>query len=82
MTDVTKKRRNFLKTALAALATLGLVAVAKKLPPTDTSKKIKMLTPDGKLVEVDESVISIAGETQQRVSNKEIQDWMKTSKTN
>ena len=39
------------------------------------AEKIKMLTPDGKLVEVDKSVIDRAS-TNKKASNKEIFDWM------
>lgn len=38
-------------------------------------EKVKMLTADGKLVEVDKDVIDAA--TKQKVSNKEILAWMK-----
>lgn len=41
-------------------------------PPKE---KVKMLTADGKLVEVDKSVIDAA--SQQKVTNKEILHWMK-----
>jgi hypothetical protein len=37
-------------------------------------EKVKMLTPDGKLVEVDKSVLDAAGK--QAVNNKEILQWM------
>ena len=38
-------------------------------------EKVKMLTADGKLVEIDKSVLDAAA--RQKVSNKEILDWMK-----
>jgi len=38
-------------------------------------EKVKMLTADGKLVEVDKSVLDAA--VKQKVSNKEILEWMK-----
>lgn len=37
--------------------------------------KVKMLTADGKLVEIDQSVLDAASK-KQRSSNKEIYDWM------
>ena len=43
-------------------------------------EKIKMLTADGKLVEIDQSVLDIA--TKQKVSNKEILQWMKNPSKN
>lgn len=41
----------------------------------DQSEMIKMLTADGKLVEVKKSVYEAAS-TKQKVTNKEILDWM------
>ena len=38
-------------------------------------EKVKMLTPDGKLVEVDKAVIDALA-TKQKATNKEIYDWM------
>jgi hypothetical protein len=38
-------------------------------------EKVKMLTADGKLVEVDKSVLDAAAK--QKVNNKEILDWMR-----
>jgi hypothetical protein len=40
------------------------------------SKKIKMLTADGKLVEIDKAVFEEATK-KKKASNKEIYDWMK-----
>lgn len=40
-----------------------------------TKEKIKMLTADGKLVEIDKEVLEAA--TKQKVNNKEILQWMK-----
>jgi len=80
MKDDNSQRRGFLKKALAAVALVALAKASNKALPPAESKKMKMLTPDGKLVEVDASVISKATSTQQRASNKEVQQWMKTSK--
>ena len=38
--------------------------------------KVKMLTADGKLVEIDKAVLEAASK-KQKSSNKEIYDWMK-----
>lgn len=81
MEDDKQKRSYFLKTTIGVIATAGLAVVSKKTLQNSGSKKIKMLTPDGKLVEVDESIVAKAGSNQQRASNKEVQEWMKTSKT-
>jgi len=41
-----------------------------------TEGKVKMLTADGKLVEIDKAVLEAASK-KQKSSNKEIYDWMK-----
>ena len=79
-----KQRRNFLKAALAAIGVVGLAGISQKKPQEISSnkegKKIKMLTPEGKLVEIDESVYSQISAAGKKASNKEVQEWMKTSK--
>ena len=44
--------------------------------PGTSKETVKMLTADGKLVEVLKSVLEAAG-SKQKVSNKEILEWMK-----
>lgn len=44
--------------------------------PVKTGKMVKMLTPDGKVVEVDESVLAAASKGK-KADNKEIFHWMK-----
>jgi hypothetical protein len=61
----TKSRRWFL--------TLGIA-------DTPPKEKVKMLTADGKLVEVYKSVVDAAN--QQSVSNKDILQWMKNPSKN
>jgi len=43
-------------------------------------EKVKMLTADGKLVEIDKDVLDVA--TRQKVNNKEILQWMKNPSKN
>jgi len=47
--------------------------MAEPKPPVE---KVKMLTADGKLVEVDKKVVDAIA-IRQKVNNKEILDWMK-----
>lgn len=47
--------------------------MAEEKPPVE---KVKMLTADGKLVEVDKKVYDAIA-NKQKVNNKEILDWMK-----
>ncbi|MEI9912345.1 MAG: hypothetical protein WDO71_23430 [Bacteroidota bacterium] len=42
----------------------------------DNAEKVKMLTPDGKLVEVDKNILDKAIKNQ-KATNKEILNWMK-----
>jgi hypothetical protein len=69
-----KSRRKFL--SLGLLAGTGLVTgTAKADVPTESGETVKMLTPDGKLVEVDKRLLKSAGK-RQKVSNKDILDWV------
>ena len=45
-------------------------------PQVQNAQKVKMLTADGKLVEIDKAVLEAASK-KQKSSNKEIYDWMK-----
>jgi hypothetical protein len=45
-----------------------------------TKDKVKMLTADGKLVEIDKDVLEAA--SRQKVNNKEILQWMKNPSKN
>ena len=45
-----------------------------------TKEKVKMLTADGKLVEIDKDVLEAA--KKQKVNNKEILQWMKNPSKN
>lgn len=47
---------------------------------TSKKQKVKMLTADGKLVEIDKEVLEAA--SKQKVNNKEILQWMKNPSKN
>jgi hypothetical protein len=68
-------RRNFFKSALAAGTTVGLVNPVSANPTSSSGDKIKMLTADGKLVEVDRSVIEKATASK-KATNEEVFEWM------
>ena len=56
---------------------LSLFTGADKKDKTEaTPQMVKMLTADGKLVEIDKTVLESAARNQ-RSTNKEIYDWMK-----
>jgi len=65
-------RRKFIEWglgALAAFSAIGLFFSQKK-----KKKTVKMLTQDGRLVEVDEALIKSTGK---KINNKEIHSWVK-----
>ncbi len=77
-----EQRRSFLLKAVSVvIAGIGFGKIAHNPSQVKEVKKIKMLTEDGKLVEIDESIYSQIAPAQQKASNKEVQEWMKTSKT-
>ena len=67
-------RRKFLGwlSVLSVAATAGIPLFLRKNSPVKT-KTIKMLTQDGKLVEVDESLIRRTGK---KVTNTELRGWI------
>jgi hypothetical protein len=69
-----KNRRKFIKEAISALAisSLAIPAFAETKPK---GKMIKMLTSEGKLVEVDESVLNKF--QKKKANNKDIVNWVK-----
>lgn len=69
----TPTRKKFLFLGAAILSSL---AFFKIIPRTSKEKKetVKMLTQDGKLVEIDKSLIASSGE---KINNKDLQEWIK-----
>lgn len=81
-TDGAGSKRNFLKVVLAAAAALTAgIFIPKKLLKADSNKKIKLLTADGKLIEVDQSKVNFK-KGSNKVSDTELKNWMQTDKTN
>jgi len=62
--------------AFAAVATAtGLPSLVKKFTKTPVkTKTVKMLTEDGRLVEIDQSLITAS---KKKVTNAELQHWIK-----
>jgi uncharacterized protein YdbL (DUF1318 family) len=74
-----KTRRKFLGIGLAVGASLVTdTAFAQVINEATKGEPVKMLTPDGKLVEVDPDVLAQA--IRKKVNNKEILDWSQTAK--
>ena len=70
-------RKKFLSWGLGLTSVLALPSIlwGKKPATSPSGKKVKLLTQDGKLVEVDESVLK-AKTQNKKASNKEIFTWM------
>lgn len=64
-------RRDFLKKSLLAAAAVSATPLAAKA--SGSGETVKMLTPDGKLVEVDKAILAKA--TKKKVTNREILEW-------
>ena len=73
----TKKssRRNFINSVLAAGTATGLILPIISKSKPKSGDKVKMLTADGKLVEVDRSVIEKATGAK-KATGKEVFEWM------
>ena len=69
------KRRDFFKSILTAGSAIGLISPLKTNLKLKSNNKVKMLTADGKLVEVDKSVIE-KNAGLKKASAKEVFEWM------
>ena len=74
-----ESRRNFLLKGFSDREKLISDIASLLREETDQTDKIKMLTPDGKLVEVDSSVLKNRQSTS-KTSNAEILKWMESGK--
>jgi hypothetical protein len=82
MVDLTKmnrkeknNRRSFFKSILITATAFGLLPRTKTTPRQAPEEKIKMLTADGKLVEINKSVLDKKAGLK-RASDKEVFNWM------
>jgi hypothetical protein len=75
--EKTNSRKKFLlwsTTALSALAILKFIPGLKKKQVKKEGEKVKMLSQDGKLVEIDQRLLSTSGK---KASIEELQHWIK-----
>ncbi len=70
--DKTASRKKFLFWGLAAMGTALLLKVFPKHKKQE-SATVKMLTQDGKLVEIDRKLLASTGS---KVSNEELKKWL------
>lgn len=75
-------RRNFLSKAIQAIIPVSMGAPIVEASAKQVGKKIKFLTSDGKLIELDQEVIKKeAVKSGKKASNSEILNWTKQVKT-
>jgi hypothetical protein len=67
-------RRNFLSKAIKTIMTVGIGVPVLDANAKQGGEKIKFLTPDGKLVEIDKNILDKKA-PKQKASNKEILNW-------
>lgn len=78
--DKLSSRKKFLLWSAALISSVTLLRFftgSKKSPGKndgDNNKTVKMLTRDGKLVEIDKSLLASSGN---KISNEELQKWIK-----
>lgn len=70
----TPNRKKFLLWGAALVASISAVRFLKRKPKA--TKTVKMLTRDGKLVEVDQDVLARL-EKAKKATNEELQNWVK-----
>jgi hypothetical protein len=78
MNNLVKSRREFLL-KIFSNKTKSISGLASSTPDVEQTDKIKMLTPDGKLVEVDSQILKNCKKTS-KVKNAEILKWVKDVK--
>lgn len=66
-------RKKFLLWSAAILASASILKFIKG-PKKQEEEKIKMLTQDGQLVEIDKKLLANTGK---KISNQELQNWIK-----
>ena len=71
-----QSRKKFLLWGAAALSSVSVLRFFKA-PKKKKAETVKMLTQDGKLVEV---TISAIPSKQKKITNKELQNWIKKDK--
>lgn len=75
-------RRNFLTRAIQAIIPVSMGAPVVEASDKQAGKKLKLLTSDGKLIELDQEVIKKeAVKSGKKTSNSEILKWTKQVKT-
>jgi hypothetical protein len=75
--DNSSNRRKFISLGLLGGAGLLSQKASAMLPIEPEAEKVQMLTPDGKLVEIDQRVLDQVAD-KKRATNTDILDWTTT----
>jgi hypothetical protein len=75
--DLGKTRRKFLSLSLLGGAGMLVGKAVDAQTPAESSETVKMLTPDGKLVEVDKKAFVTINKN---ASNQDVLNWMSPNK--
>ena len=70
-------RKKFILWSAAAISSVSVLKFFKGGPKKEKTETVKMLTRDGKLVEVN---ISALPPKKKKITNKELQNWIKKDK--
>ena len=72
-----QSRKKFLLWSAAALSSVSVLRFCKAPKSKEKTETVKMLTQDGKLVEVN---ISAIPSKKKKITNRELQNWIKKDK--
>ena len=78
--DQKQDRKKFIAWGAAIIGAVGLPSIFRRVAKSPTiavTKKIKMLTRDGKLVEIDEKLLAA---TSHKASIEEVKNWVEKEK--
>ncbi len=68
------RRRGFLSRLTKSVFAVGIGSPALAADPSKENKKVKLLTPKGKLIELDQKILDQKG-IKRKATNQDILDW-------
>lgn len=76
MEELNKKssRKNFFIWGAGILSSFTAIRILSSKKKESTSETVKMLTQDGRLVEIDKKMLAAGGK---KITNTELQEWVK-----
>ena len=73
-------RRGFFSKAILSVLTVGIGTSGSEANAQQAGKKVKLLTSDGKLIEVDQKILD-QKVVKQKTTNQDILDWSDQTKS-